>query len=268
MSAAVGDGREDARDPGDQGPAARAGRRSVLVTGASRGLGRAIAVAFGGTGARVFCGYQRREADAAETARAITDAGGAASSLGFDVTDAAACDRAVARVIDQSGRLDAVIHAAGVVRDNLFALSEPDDWDEPIRVNLGGALRVARAAVRPMLAAGRGAIVLVGSVAGVRASPGQAGYSAAKGGLVAATRTLAAELAPRGIRVNAVVPGLIDAGMVARLDRRRVEERVRAIPAGRLGRADEVAEVALFLASDAASYVIGQAIVVDGGLSG
>ena len=155
----------------------------------------------------------------------------------------------------------------GLVRDNLFALSSPEDWDEPVRVNLGGALRVARAAVRAMLFTGGGAIVFVGSVAGLRASPGQAGYAASKGGIIALTSTLAAELAPRGIRVNAVVPGLIAAGMAARLDRRVVERQLARIPAGRLGQPAEVAACALFLASPAASYVIGQSLVVDGGLS-
>ena len=126
---------------------------------------------------------------------------------------------------------------------------------------------MTRAVVRPMLAARRGAIVYVGSVAGMRASPGQAGYSASKAGIIAITSTLAAELAPRQIRVNAVVPGLCSTGMGLRLDRRAVEAHVARIPLGRTGTSDEIAEVVLFLASDAASYVIGQAIVVDGGLS-
>lgn len=239
----------------------------VLVTGASRGLGRAIALAFGAEGAHVWLGHATRSADAEAAAAAIRSAGGSAAPLRFDVTDTAAIDAAVATAVAERGAIDVLVHAAGVVRDSLFALSDADDWDEPVRVNLGGALRVTRAVVRPMLAAGRGAIVHVSSIAGLRASPGQVGYSASKGGLVAATRTLAAELAPRGIRVNAIVPGLCAAGMVQRLDRRIVAERVARIPAGRLGTADEIAAVALFLASDAASYVVGQAIVVDGGLS-
>jgi len=241
--------------------------QTALVTGASRGLGRAIAQQLAGEGARVYAGFVRREDAAAETARGAPPGDGSITPLGFDVTDAGACEAAVARIVGSAGRLDLVVHAAGLVRDSLFALSSPEDWDEPVRVNLGGALRVARAAVRAMLTAGGGAIVFVGSVAGLRASPGQAGYAASKGGIAALTSTLAAELAPRGIRVNAVVPGLIAAGMAARLDRRVVDRQLARIPVGRLGRAAEVAACALFLASPAASYVIGQSLVVDGGLS-
>jgi 3-oxoacyl-[acyl-carrier protein] reductase len=230
--------------------------QSALVTGGSRGLGRAIASKLAADGARVYAGYLRHE----EPAPQLTP-------IQLDVRDASACQTAVDRVVRETGRLDIVVHAAGIARDSLFALSSPEDWDEPVRVNLGGALRVVRAATRPMLAARHGAIVLVGSVAGLRASPGQVGYAASKGGIHAATATLAAELAPRGIRVNAVVPGLIAAGMVARLDRRVVEDRQGHIPLGRLGQADEIAEVVAFLCSEPASYVVGQAVVVDGGLS-
>lgn len=234
----------------------RFAERTVLVTGGSRGLGRAIAHKLAAEGAKVYAGYLRKD-----------DPDPALTSIQFDVTDAAACDAAVDRIVADTGRLDVVVHAAGITRDNLFALASAEDWDEPLRVNLGGALRVARAAVRPMLSARRGAIVLIGSVAGLRASPGQIGYAASKGGILSATSTLAAELAPRGIRVNAVVPGLIATGMVARLNRRIVEDKQRHIPLGRLGRAEEVSEVVAFLASDAASYIVGQGIVVDGGLS-
>jgi 3-oxoacyl-[acyl-carrier protein] reductase len=240
---------------------------SVLVTGASRGIGRAIAIAFGREAAHVWVGFAARADAADDTVAAVRAAGGSAGALRFDVTETAAVEAAVATAVAERGRIDVLVNAAAVMRNHLFALSDPEDWDEPLRVNLGGALRVTRAVVRPMLAARRGAIVHIGSVAGMRASPGQAGYSASKGGLVALTKTLAAELAPRGIRVNAVVPGLCSTGMGQRLDRRAVDAHVARIPLGRTGTGDEIAEVVVFLASDAASYVIGQAIVVDGGLS-
>jgi len=165
------------------------------------------------------------------------------------------------------GGIDVLVHSAAGLRQNLFVLSTAEDWEEPLRVNLGGALHVTRAVVRPMLAASRGAIVLLSSVSGLRATPGQVGYAAAKGGLGAVTRTLAAELAPRGIRVNTIVPGLCAAGMGQRLDRRVYDAHVARIPLGRAGAAEEIAAATLFLASDAASYVIGQELVVDGGLS-
>ncbi|MDB4952665.1 MAG: fabG7 [Myxococcales bacterium] len=245
----------------------RFANKNVLVTGGSRGLGRAIALAFAGEGAHVWVGFGARADAAEQTVADARRAGGTATPLQFDVTDAVAVDAAIASAVAERKTIDVLVHAAGVMRNHLFALSEPDDWDEPLRVNLGGALRVTRAVIRPMLSAGRGAIVHVGSVAGLRASPGQAGYSASKGGLVALVRTLGAELAPRGIRVNAVVPGLCASGMGVRLDRKQVDGHVARIPLGRTGTADEIAGVALFLASDAASYVIGQAIVVDGGMS-
>ncbi|MEO8844796.1 MAG: SDR family NAD(P)-dependent oxidoreductase [Kofleriaceae bacterium] len=241
--------------------------RRVLVTGGSRGLGQAIAIAFAGDGAHVWVGHARNTKAAEATVETIRAAGGSAAPLAFDVTDSTAVEAAIAAAVAERGGIDVLVHAAGIARDSLFVLSEPDDWDEPIRVNLGGALRTTRAVVRPMLSAGKGTIVLVGSVAGGHASPGQAGYSASKGGLEALGRTLAAELAPRGIRVNVLVPGLCAAGMAQRLDRRILQDRVARIPVGRLGRADEIASVALFLASDAASYVVGQSIVVDGGLT-
>ncbi|MEP7125726.1 MAG: glucose 1-dehydrogenase [Byssovorax sp.] len=246
---------------------ARFAGQTVIVTGASRGLGRAIAAAFGAEGAHVVIGYRARVEEAAESLRLVRAAGGDGVAIPFDVSDRAAVDAAVARVLAERGAVDVLVNNAALTRDELFPLMTEESWSEVIAINLGGVFHTTRAVVRPMIARKKGAIVNVASVAAVHASPGQANYAASKGGVLALTRTLAAELAPRGVRVNAVVPGLFAAGMAARLDPRTAERKREAIPLGRFGAAEEIAGAVLFLASDAASYVVGQALVVDGGLS-
>jgi 3-oxoacyl-[acyl-carrier protein] reductase len=245
----------------------RFAERVVLVTGASRGLGRAIAEAFAAEGAHVFLGYRARARDAAAALAAIEAAGGRATLLPFDVSDAAAATAAIEVIRAARGTLDVLVNNAGLARDNLLPMMSDDDWDQVVDVSLRGAFVCARAALGLLLASGRGAIVNVASVAGLRASPGQASYAAAKGGLIALTATLAAELGPRGVRVNAVVPGLLSTGMAARMDHRRRDARIAQIPLRRVGTGEEAARVALFLASDDASYVTGQALAVDGGLT-
>lgn len=240
--------------------------RSVVVTGASRGLGRALAVAFAAEGARVGVGFRAREAEAARTVEAAVAAGGRAEALQFDVRDGEAA-RAAVEGFARRGGLDVLVNNAAIVRDQLFPLLGTEEWGEVLAVGLTGVFHCCRAAAPFLMVQRRGAIVNVGSVAGLRASPGQANYAAAKGGLLALTATLAAELAPRGVRVNAVVPGLLDTGMGRRLDRRAVDHQTARIPLARLGEVEEVARTVLFLASDEASYVVGQSLVVDGGLS-
>jgi 3-oxoacyl-[acyl-carrier protein] reductase len=240
--------------------------KAALVTGASRGLGRGIATALAAEGAFVFLGHRAHAAEAEAALGELRAAGGDGALIAIDVRRPgeveAAFEKALAR-----GPLDVLVNAAGVARDAPFALASRADLDEVLETNLAGTWACCRAAVRGMLARRAGAIVNVSSVAGLRASPGQAGYAASKAGILALTRTLAAEVAGKGVRVNAVVPGLFAAGMGERLDRRIVEARRAAIPAGRLGAPGELANAVLFLASDEASYVVGQALVVDGGLS-
>lgn len=240
---------------------------NVLVTGASRGLGASIAKAFGREGAHVWLGFRARESDAAEVVSAIINEGGKARAVGFDVRKPEEVTRAFELCLKESGPLDVLVNNAAVSRDNFFALTDEESWQDVLETNLSGTARCCRAAAKGMWRARKGAIVNVASVSGPMASPGQSSYAASKGGVIALTKTLAAELAPRGIRVNAVVPGLIDSGMTTRLDRRILEEKRARIPTGRLGNAEEVAAAVLFLASSDASYVLGQALFVDGGLT-
>jgi 3-oxoacyl-[acyl-carrier protein] reductase len=238
--------------------------RTVVVTGASRGLGRAIAVAFAAEGAYVFVGHQRAEDEAAATVAMLAGNG---EALRFDVSKPAEVEAAFAKVHKARGRVDVLVNNAGISRDAPAVLLDPPDWHDVVAVNLDGAFFCSRAVLAPMMHARKGAIVNVASSTAIRANPGQANYAAAKGGLLALSRTLAAELSPKGIRVNAVVPGLIDAGMVQRMDHRALEKGKSHIPLGRLGTADEVARVVLFLASDDAAYVVGAELPVDGGLT-
>ncbi len=239
----------------------------ALVTGASRGLGRAIAEDLAAAGAFVYVTYRRREAEAQETLSAIREAQGQGEALPLDVRSRSSIREVIDHVLDRQGQLDLLVNNAGVSRDELFALMSDEAWDEVIAVNLSGVMACCRAAARPMLQKKHGAIINIASVAGLHASPGQANYAASKGGVIALTRTLAAELAPKGVRVNAVVPGLFRVGMAATLDRRIVEDRRRRIPLGRFGEGHEVARAVTFLASEASSYIVGQALVVDGGLT-
>jgi 3-oxoacyl-[acyl-carrier protein] reductase len=240
--------------------------KSVLVTGASRGLGRAVAEAFAREGARVGIGYRARTEEAKGTLALVEAAGGQGTLLQFDVRDPQAVGRAVEAFSRDAGP-DVLVNNAALVRDRYFAMMSFDDWESVVSVNLHGIYHCCRAVLPGMMARRRGAIVNVASVAGLRASPGQTNYAGSKGGVLAITSTLAAEVASYGVRVNAVVPGLLTTGMGARLDRRVAERRRATTPLGRFGEPEEVARVVLFLASDESSYVVGQSVVVDGGMS-
>ena len=241
----------------------RFAEQRVLVTGASRGLGRDIALRFASEGASLFVGYRNRRQEAEDCAAQCAALGAEATPIALDLADAAS----VRAAISDLPALDVLVNNAATVRDQFFFLQSDADDAEVVAINLGGTMACIRAALPGMMRSGKGVVVNVASVAAIRGSPGQASYSASKGGIIALTRTLACELSGRGIRVNAVAPGIFDAGMAQRMDRRVREARLALLPMGRAGRSEELASVVAFLASDEASYIIGQTIAVDGGMT-
>ncbi|MCX4247039.1 3-oxoacyl-ACP reductase FabG [Paraliomyxa miuraensis] len=235
----------------------------ALVTGASRGIGAAIARALASAGFPVIINYRERREPAQEVATAIAEAGGTAELCPFDVRDAQACEAALTELLT-SRTIGVIVNNAGIVRDGPFPSMEREAWESVTRTTLDGFYNVTRPLVMPMVRARWGRIINITSVSGLIGVRGQANYSAAKAGLIGATRSLAQELAKRKITVNAVAPGLIETEMIAEVQREHVLER---IPARRLGRPEEVAALVRFLASDEAAYITGQVIGINGGLA-
>jgi 3-oxoacyl-[acyl-carrier protein] reductase len=238
----------------------------ALVTGGSRGIGRAIAVELARAGAHVVFTYVANPDAAHETEKAIAEAGGSGKALRCDVADHEAVEALVAGILQEHKRLDVVVNNAGIARDGLILRMKPEEFDAVIATNLRGAWSVCRAAARPMVKQRFGRIINLSSVVAEMGNPGQSNYAASKGGLEALTRSLAREIGSRNVTVNAVAPGFIDTDMTKDLPEAAKALLVERIPLGRLGSAQDVAGVVRFLASDAASYVTGQVIHVNGGL--
>ncbi len=240
--------------------------RVALVTGAGRGIGRAIAGNLAGLGHRVAVNDLTADA-AAATVAAVEAAGGEAVAAGADVTDEAAVAKMFEEVADRLGPVEILVNNAGITRDNLVLRMSPDDWDAVLNTNLRAVYLCTRAALRSMLKARWGRIVSISSVSGLRGNAGQANYAAAKAGLIGFTKTVAKEVGSRNVTVNAVAPGFIETEMTAELPASVREALLPAISLGRFGTPQDVASAVGYLASDSASYITGQVIVVDGGLA-
>ncbi len=239
-----------------------------LITGGSRGIGRAIALALAAAGDVVYFNHFDPDEDAAaETIGLLEQAGVQAFGKKFDVSDPAQAQAWVGEAFEAQGRLDNLINNAGITMDALLVRMSPEQFNKVIQVNLAGAFYCLQAAAKVMMKQRFGSIVSLASIAGQIGNPGQANYAASKAGLIALTKTAAKELAPRGVRVNAVAPGFIETEMTAAIPEKVAEAMKGMIPLGRAGQPGEVAEVVAFLCSDAARYVTGQVIAINGGLS-
>ncbi len=239
----------------------------AIVTGASRGLGKAIALALGANGAHVAC-VARSVEKLKETVQAIVDGGGSAEAAPCDVTDRQAVDHLVDQIVEKHGRLDILVNNAGITRDTLLPRMSDEEWDDVLNTNLRSAFLWCRAASRSMMRARYGRVINMSSVSGLIGNPGQTNYSASKAGLIGLTRSLSRELAGRNVTINAVAPGFIESDMTATLGEALISEAKKRIPAKRLGKPADVAAAVLYLASSAAGYVTGQVLTVDGGMTG
>jgi 3-oxoacyl-[acyl-carrier protein] reductase len=240
-----------------------AGKKTALVTGGSRGIGRAVCLELAAAGYFVAVNYRSDRAGADATLAQIRQAGGDGMPIGFDVRSESAARRAVEELSAGQGGLDALVNNAGVADDELLIMMSREKWDSVIDTALNGFYNVTRPALERMVVQKRGAVVSIASVSALVANRGQANYAAAKAGLIAASRVAAAEVARLGVRLNVVAPGLIETDMIEALPRKEIKAM---IPMARIGRPEEVAKVVRFLCSEDASYITGQTIGVNGGM--
>lgn len=239
----------------------------ALVTGASRGIGRAVARTLAQMGAAVLVNYNGSGERAAEVVKEILDAGGQAEAVCCDVSDYGACGRMAEEIVRKYARVDILVNNAGVTRDNLILRMTEEDYDKVLDTNLKGAFNMIRHLSKCFLKQRGGRIINISSVSGVTGNAGQANYSASKAGLIGLTKSVAKELGGKGVRVNAVAPGFIDTEMTEALPEKTREAILAAVPAGRMGTVEDVARTVAFLAGKGADYITGQVICVDGGMT-
>jgi len=235
----------------------------ALVTGASRGIGRAVAVALAATGCKVLINYRSGQKEAVETLAQVERAGGQGALCPFDVSDAAACESAIAGLLQAHQRIDILVNNAGIRRDALLVFMKREQWTEVMSTNLDSFYNVTQPIVKQMAMNRWGRIVTVASTAGQTGLEGQANYAAAKAGVIGASKSLAREVAKRGVTVNVLAPGFIETEMTAGLPREQLKTQ---IPAGRFGQPEEVAAAAVFLCSEAAAYITGAVLNINGGV--
>jgi 3-oxoacyl-[acyl-carrier protein] reductase len=238
----------------------------AVVTGASRGIGRAVALALADAGAHIVVNYAGNAQAAKDTAKAIEQKGKQAFIYQADVADSEQVAKMMEEVLKVFGKIDILVNNAGITRDNLLMRMKEDEWDQVIATNLKGVYNCIKAVTRPMMKQRFGRIINISSVVGSIGNPGQANYVAAKAGVIGLTKATAKELASRGITVNAVAPGFIETDMTAKLNEEVQSGLLNQIPLQRLGQPDDVAHMVCFLASEKAAYVTGQTIHVDGGM--
>ena len=237
----------------------------AVVTGAGRGIGRAVALAYARMGADVAC-VSRTEENSAKAAAEVEALGRRAWAVAVDVSDTAAVDAAAGKILDDAGRVDILVNNAGVTRDNLLMRMSEEEWDTVINTNLKGAFNFTKALTRPFIKQRSGRIINIASVIGLIGNAGQSNYAASKAALIGFTKSVAKELAPRGITANAIAHGFIETDMTAALDDKVRESIIGNVPLGRFGSPDDIAHAAVFLAMEPSGYITGQVLTVDGGM--
>lgn len=239
----------------------------ALVTGASRGIGRAIALRLADRGATVLVNYNGSREKALEVVAEVEANGGSAEAVGCDVSDFTACGNMIEALLKKYEHVDILVNNAGITRDNLILRMKEEEFDQVVNTNLKGAFNTIRHLSRQFLKQKSGKIINISSVSGVLGNAGQANYSASKAGVIGLTKSVARELASRGICVNAIAPGFVETEMTAKLPEKTREAAVASVPMGRMGKPEEIAELVAFLAGSGSDYITGQVICVDGGMS-